>query len=203
METKRTVITALFAALIVAGSYVTIPIGLIPITLQTLFVLLAGLLGGTRIGLSAVAVYLVLGAIGLPVFSGGVGGFAQFASPTGGFLISWPLAVAVSGLCADAGFRIAGGYRGKHAKTIHVLWLVLGALLFTAIMYTIGLAVLRFRLGLTWSRTLAVGLIPFIPGDIIKMVCALILAELFTAKVRTFPNGSCLKEEDHASESRP
>ncbi len=70
--------TALFTALIIVGSFIVIPVGIVPITLQTLFVLLAGVLSGKKIALSATSLYIVLGVVGLPVFSGATGGACSF-----------------------------------------------------------------------------------------------------------------------------
>jgi len=185
VDIRRVVIIALFAALIVAGAYISIPIGPVPITLQTLFILLAGLLGGRRIGMAAVAVYLALGAMGLPVFSGGTGGFARFFSPTGGFLISWLPAVAIAGICSDIGYRPAS-QEGETTTKIHLLWMVLGALAASIIIYAIGLTVLKLNLDFSWSKTIAVGLLPFLPGDLLKLISAVILGNLFARNVRTF-----------------
>jgi biotin transport system substrate-specific component len=69
-EIKKIVLTALFTALIIAGSYIAVPVGPVPVVLATLFILLAGMLLGAKSGTTAVGVYLLLGAVGLPVFSG-------------------------------------------------------------------------------------------------------------------------------------
>ncbi len=185
MDIRRVVIIALFAALMVAGAYISIPIGPVPITLQTLFILLAGLLGGRRIGIPAVAVYLALGAMGLPVFSGGTGGFARFLSPTGGFLLSWLPAVAIAGICSDLGYNPASE-EGLSTSRKHLIWMVLGTLSATIVIYAIGLPVLKLNLDFSWSKTLAVGLLPFLPGDLLKLISAVILGNLFAPKVRTF-----------------
>ena len=75
MNERRILLVAFFTALIIVGSFIRIPLPPVPITLQTLFVLLAGYMGGPQVALMSVGIYLFLGAIGLPVFSGG-GGFA-------------------------------------------------------------------------------------------------------------------------------
>lgn len=199
MDIRRIVIIALFAALMVAGAYVSIPVGPVPITLQTLFILLAGILGGRKIGLAAVAVYLALGAMGLPVFSGGTGGFARFVSPTGGFLLSWLPAVAVAGICSDIGYRIRKEAGEKTTRT-HLLWIILGAVLGTVVIYAIGLPILMLNLQFTWGKTLAIGLYPFIPGDLLKLVSAVILGNIFSPKVRTFI-GLPVKEDIDGSDS--
>ena len=83
-QLRRTVQASLFAALIAAGAFLAVPIGPVPIVLQNMFVLLAGLLLGPRWGLAGVGIYLLAGAIGLPVFAGGTGGIGRMLGPTGG-----------------------------------------------------------------------------------------------------------------------
>ncbi|MCK7505939.1 MAG: biotin transporter BioY [Desulfobacterales bacterium] len=77
------VYASLFAALTAVGAYLFVPIGPVPIVLQNMFVFLAGLLLGSRWGLASVAVYLLAGICGLPVFAGGTGGIGRFVGPTG------------------------------------------------------------------------------------------------------------------------
>lgn len=88
---------ALFASLMAAGAAIAIPIGPVPIVLQNLFVLLAGLLLGGKWGAASVGIYLLAGALGMPVFSGGTGGIGRFAGPTGGYLIGFLPAVYIVG----------------------------------------------------------------------------------------------------------
>ncbi len=88
-QLRMTVFASLFAALMAAGAYLSIPIGPVPIVLQNMFVLLAGLLLGNRWGLASVAVYLLAGVCGLPVFAGGLGGIGRIVGPTGGYLIGY------------------------------------------------------------------------------------------------------------------
>ena len=90
-----TVFASLLAALMAAGAYLSIPIGPVPIVLQNMFVLLAGLLLGSRWGLAGVAAYFLTGLCGLPVFAGGLGGIGRIVGPTGGYLIGYLPAVFV------------------------------------------------------------------------------------------------------------
>ena len=184
MEVRRTIIIALLAALIVVGSYIAIPIGVVPITLQTMFVLLAGVLGGQVIGLTAVAIYLVLGAIGLPVFFGGVGGFAHFAGPTGGFLISWLVASFVVGLIVDTSFKKGKGSKETTKKNLYAI--IIACVVGTLIFFLIGVPYMKVVLSISWKEALAIGLIPFLPGDLLKLVCAVILGNIFALRFREF-----------------
>src|SRR3989339_1178484 len=96
---KGMMFAALFAALTAAVSPIKIPLGFtpVPITLQTLMVLLSGAMLGARYGALSQFLYLVLGAAGLPVFAGGSGGIASLFGPTGGYLFSYPIAAFIVG----------------------------------------------------------------------------------------------------------
>ncbi|MFA5468347.1 MAG: biotin transporter BioY [Sphaerochaetaceae bacterium] len=184
MQLRSLIITALFAALIVAGSYIAIPLGPVPLTLQTLFVLLAGILGGKVIGLTAVAIYLVLGAFGLPVFSGGSGGFAHFFAPTGGFLIALLVVGPTVGAIVDHAFKGA-----KATGKKQLLYIILAATVGTLLMFAIGVPYLKVVLKLSWPQALAVGLFPFIPGDLVKLVATVLLGNIFALQIRQFVTG--------------
>ncbi len=94
---KTLVRTALFTALIIVGGLVRIPVGAVPITLQTLFVLLGGALCGKIVGFLAPLIYLMLGLIGLPIFSAG-GGVTYFLYPTFGYLLGFAFAGIIAGI---------------------------------------------------------------------------------------------------------
>src|SRR5512136_710734 len=115
---RRTVLASLMAAVTAVGAYIHIPIGPVPIVLSTLFVLLAGLLLGSRWGLISIGLYLLVGAMGIPVFAGGRGGFAHFLGPTGGYLFGYALSAWVTGLVSE---------RSRGILAIEVLAVVAGA----------------------------------------------------------------------------
>ena len=156
--TKRLVFSALFTALIIAGSYIRIPIGPVPIVLATLFVLLAGLLQTFRWALASVLLYLLLGAIGLPVFTAG-GGIAYFAGPTGGYLIGYLAAALVTNIVST----------GRAETKLRDLLAVIAG---TLTIYLFGVPWLKVALDFTWRKTLAAGLLPFLIGDGIKAAAA-------------------------------
>lgn len=161
---RMTVYASLLAALIAAGAYLAIPIGPVPIVLQNLFVFLAGLLLGPRWGLASVGVYLLAGALGLPVFAGGVGGIGRFAGPTGGYLLGFLPAVYVIGLIsAKAGSRVV----------FDVIAMVCGGI----IVYACGVTWLKVLTGMTLAKTLVVGMYPFIIGDALKIAAAIPIAK--------------------------
>ena len=130
----------------------------VPITGQTFAVLLTGALLGARRAFAAQVLYLLEGAAGLPVFSGGAAGLAAFAAPSAGYLASFPLAAAVTGLLCERGWDR------------HVITMLAAMLLSSAIIFATGLAWLsRFVPG---SQLLQAGLLPFLPGDLIKATLA-------------------------------
>jgi len=164
-ELKRTVYASLMPALMAAGAYIAVPIGPVPIVLQNLFVLLAGLLLGPRWGLASVGVYLLLGACGLPVFAGGTGGIGRLAGPTGGYLLGYLPAVYLVGTIAK---KTPAGLLGD------ILALATGVLA----VYALGVPWLKMVTGMPWPKALAVGLYPFLIGDGIKVAAAIPAARL-------------------------
>lgn len=161
---------AVFAALISAMALTPpIPLGPIPITLQTLGVSLAGLCLGPWRGFAAVTLYVSVGAAGLPVFSGGAAGVGVFVGPTGGYLMSFPFAALVGGFVARWAVR-----RGLSRITPVIL---LGGLLLAryAVIMPIAVSHLSRVLGLTWREALLVDM-PFWIADLIKSIVAVALA---------------------------
>ncbi|WP_373501420.1 biotin transporter BioY [Desulfococcus sp.] len=159
----QTVYASLFAALIAAGAFLAIPIGPVPIVLQNLFVLLTGLLLGPRWGLASVGIYLLAGAIGLPVFAGGTGGIGRILGPTGGYLVAYLPAVWVVGIVSA---RTKGRVMGDIAA------MALGAL----IVYGMGVPHLKAVTGMPWSKAVAAGMLPFLIGDALKIAAAVPIA---------------------------
>jgi biotin transport system substrate-specific component len=161
----RLTLTALFAALIAAGTFISIPLPFspVPIVLQNLFAVLSGLVLGPALGGAAVAVYLAAGAIGAPVFAGAAGGFVHFMGPTGGFLYGYLLAAICAGL-------IAG--RPRAGIKMPVWRVILAAAAGFLIVYAPGLLQLKAVTALPWGGTLIAGCLPFLPGDAIKAAAA-------------------------------
>lgn len=176
MTTRDLGLVALMAAVIVAlGIVPAIPLaGGVPITLQSMGVMLAGLLLGPKRGAAAALVVVALVALGLPVLSGGRGGFAVFAGPTAGFLLGWVLAAFVAGFLA---MILEVPSRSTLARTAALtLAAVVGGIV---VLYACGILWLAFvtKLGLVKAFTVS---IVFAPGDLAKAV----VAALVTVKVR-------------------
>ncbi|MEG1519746.1 MAG: biotin transporter BioY [Clostridia bacterium] len=100
IATRNLVLTGMFAALIAVGAFIKIPIPYVPVTLQTLFVMLAGALLGRKFGALSAIIYVVLGLVGLPIFTQG-GGFSYVFQPTFGYLIGFIFGAYVTGLIAN------------------------------------------------------------------------------------------------------
>ncbi|MFT4295973.1 MAG: biotin transporter BioY [Micropruina sp.] len=166
---------AVFAALIAAFSVVPgVPIGPVPITLQTLAVALTGLVLGPWRGFAATMLYLVVGFAGLPVFAGGTGGFGVLGKPSIGYLLSFPIAALVAGALAR---RLAG-----RASRLRTLWLFLSGLgASVLIVHPAGIAGLMLVAHLDLAKAIATDLV-FWPGDVAKnLVAAGIAAAVHTA----------------------
>ncbi len=158
----RLVWIALMAALTGVGAVIAIPVtpfGPVPITLQSMFVLLAGLFLGPRGGVLAVTLYMAAGCLGLPVFAGGKAGLAAFIGPTGGFLIGFLPAAMVCGLA-----------KSDPVKPFWVL--LLYCTLATAVILALGALQLASVLQISLSKALAAGVAPFIPGGMAKCFAA-------------------------------
>lgn len=176
MDTRDVVFIALFAAIVAALAVfppITLPAIGVPVTAQSLGVMLAGgVLGATR-GALALVLFLALVAIGLPLLPGGRGGFAVFLGPTGGYLVGWIVAAYAIGLMTER------------------LWARLNYALAFAIC-VLGGIVLLYAIGVPWSAAVAkvslstalIGSLPFIPGDIIK---ALVAAAVIVIVKRSYP----------------
>ncbi len=171
METKTKnsvyplVMTAVMAAVIAAVAPFALPIGPIPITLGTLVMYLAGyVLGGKRAGV-AVLVYVLLGAVGVPVFNGFTGGLGVVAGPTGGYIIGFIPLAFLSGLAVE---------RFPQNRLLQFVGMVIA----TAVLYALGTAWFCVQAGKSLAAALSVCVFPFIPGDLAKMAVAMVLGPM-------------------------
>ena len=159
---------SMFGALTAVGAYIAIPLPPVPVTMQTLFVDLAGALLGGYLGAMSQVVYILLGVIGLPVFAGGKAGFGVLIGPTGGYLIGFVVGAWVIGKMTS--LRREPG----------LVWLMVSMTAGIAVVYAIGIIQLMVVAQLSLTKALAVGLLPPLPGDIAKIV----VAALICRKVR-------------------
>ena len=163
---KDLIIIALFAALIGVSAYIIIPIPFspVPITAQTLIVMLTGCILGVMHSATTLLIFLLLGAIGLPVFSKGQSGFGTILGPTGGYLIGFLIAAVVISLLT----------KNKNSYKRYLTANVIGGIF---VIYTIGVIWLSISSDIGIKKAFFVGAVPFIPGDILKVIFASFLAK--------------------------
>lgn len=168
-------------ALLAVMSWVSVPLPVspVPVTLQTLAVFLAGGLLGPRWGVLAVVAYLLLGIAGVPVFAGAEAGPGVLAGPKGGYLVGFVPAAALVG----AGSGLVRGIRRPGFQVAGLTSLLLGA---AAVIYAAGVAWLMVVTGLDTGKALMVGVVPFLPGEVLKLAAAVGLLRALESRLR-FP----------------
>jgi len=158
-KTKYLILTGLFAALTAIGAYIHIPFPTVPITLQIFFALMAGGLLGKKYGFLSQVIYVLIGAIGLPVFAGGTGGIGILFGPTGGYIFGFLAAGYIAGI-------------GKQKFLNKSLYMILGLVA----IYVLGVSGLMIFAGLEFLPAVTTGVTPFIVGDLIKVFLAAYLS---------------------------
>jgi biotin transport system substrate-specific component len=156
---RQIVHTSLFTALIIVGGYLSLPLPFtqIPVVLADFFILLAGLTLGAAGGGMAVALFILLGALGLPVFAGGKAGWGVLFGPTGGFILGYLLEALVAGWVA---------HQGAVSRVKDALAIGLG----NVALFVCGAVWLALSQHLSFAKALALAVAPFMPGTVIKAV---------------------------------
>lgn len=179
METRTIVRAALFAALIAAlGLFprVDVPIAAgVPITAQTLGVILAGMLLGARVGAAAVLLFLFVVALGAPLLSGGRGGIGVFFGPTAGYLVGWVFGAAAVGFLMQ---RLP-------ISSIFIRALIASLIGGVVVIYMFGIPYLAFAARLTLDKAFLAGAV-FLPGDVLKSILAALVAKSYFASRAPF-----------------
>ena len=158
---QLTLIGVIAAVTCILGPF-SLPIGIVPISLTNLVIYFSiYVLGGKRGTLSYI-VYLFIGLVGLPVFSGFSGGFPKLFGPTGGYLIGFIFMAFISGIFID-----------KFSNKIYMCFL--GMVIGTIVTYIFGTAWLAYEAHIAFNKALAIGVFPFIPGDMVKIIIASII----------------------------
>lgn len=176
---QKAVLVLAGVGILAASAWLSAPFYPVPLTMQTLAVLLVGGMLGPVLGVSSVVGYLALGALGAPVFHNGLGGAIILAGPTGGYLLGFIPAVFLMGCAVRlAGHRApafgtpASGAAARWSAARRMGLLALGALGASVAVYVVGLPWLAFSSGLGLERALSVGLFPFVLGDLLKAAVA-------------------------------
>lgn len=167
---RRVTTTALLAAMLAASAVVAIPFGSVPATMQVLVVVLVALVVPRGWAALAVGTYLLVGAAGMPVFSGMRGGLAVLTGPTGGYLIGF-----LAGAYAGAWVRELLSGRMTSVTSVTVVDAVAAAVT-VVIVYTLGWLQLTFVTGMEPVAALLAGVAPFLVPDALKTIAAIVLA---------------------------
>ena len=175
----RSSFTALFAAIISVGCFISIPLpGGVPITIQNMLAALSGLILGGIQGAGSVGLFILLGAIGVPVYSGGKSGLAHLVGPTGGFLWGYFLGALAAGI-------IVGTPHASEKKFNKMMWLriTIATIVAFALNYAPGIPWFMHIMAAkgspkTFQEALPLTLFPFIPGEIIKIIISIPLAAI-------------------------
>lgn len=165
MSTRSIARCGVLVALLAASAWITVPLGPVPFTMQTFVLALLPQVVSTRDAVFTVVVYLLLGAVGVPVFSGFQGGFGVLMGPTGGYLLGFAVGMPVAGVLARANV-LPRRARGAAAGT---------ALL--AVSYVLGTFQLMNVYGIDASAALAVAVVPFVVPDVVKVAMSVGVAE--------------------------
>ena len=165
---REMTLAALFGAATAAGAYLIIPLPPVPITLQTLVLCVAAALLGARLGALSQVVYILLGIIGLPVFAGGKAGLGVLFGPTGGYLFGFMAGAYAIGKLIE--FKKAPGFG----------WIAFSMAAGHIVIYTLGVAQLSIIAELSLIKSVSIGVLPFLAGDVLKIIAgALITIKLW------------------------
>lgn len=156
-SSSTVILIAVAVAALAISAQIKIPFYPVPVTMQTLVVLLVGMSYGLRLGAASLASYLVLGAMGAPVFASGAG-LAYMVGPTGGYLAGFFVSAVIMGMLAERGWS-------------QKVFLVAGAMIIGhATIYLMGAGWLSTFIGL--EKAITAGVLPFLYGDLLKLVIA-------------------------------
>ena len=153
---RSLVLVAVGTALMALSAKVSLPLPYVPMTLQTLVVLMIGAAYGWRLGSATMIAYLVEGAIGLPVFAGPIGGLAPLVGPTAGYLFGFVAAAFITGYLAERGWDRS------------MVWLFAAMAIGHAIILMAGFGWLAFGIGLGVAKAWQGGIVPFIAASLVK-----------------------------------
>ena len=169
-KTYEITITALMTAVTCILAPMSIPIGPVPISFTNLAIYLSLYLLGWKKGTISYLIYLLIGLVGLPVFSGFTGGPAKLAGPTGGYIIGFIVMTVIAGLFID----------NCRKPWIQLIGMIVG----TIVCYLFGTIWFCVVAGYTFQSALAVCVIPFIPADLVKMIIAMLIGPMIKKRIR-------------------
>ncbi|MDD2497140.1 MAG: biotin transporter BioY [Desulfitobacteriaceae bacterium] len=179
MKLRTMTTAALFAALTAILSQIAVPLPFtpVPVTLQSLAVFLTAVILGSKRGALAIVLYTLMGLVGLPVFAQGEAGLGVLLGPKGGYIFGFILAAFIIGRIAE---------KTKELSYIKIFGsMVVGMIIY----YVIGWVQIKFVLDISFKEAFSIGVVPFIPFDLIKIVCgAYIGCAVRKAVANVYPN---------------
>ncbi len=162
MSTRKITQTALFTAIMIICSQIAIPTGIVPFSLSIFAIYFIALTLDRNQAVTAIAIYILLGVVGLPVFAGFGSGVGKLLGPTGGFIIAYPImAFVVSSIVK------------KDKLSLHIAALTVS----TLVCYTLGTVWFSYSLGTDIRTAIITVAVPYIPFDILKYIAAYYLAK--------------------------
>lgn len=172
LDTKCIALIGLMAAVtcILGPLSIPLPISPVPISLTNFAIYLAIYVLGTRRGTLSYLIYLLIGFVGVPVFAAFTAGPQKLLGPTGGYLIGFIPMALICGIFIDK----------WHQRYFHFIGMVLG----TAVCYLFGTVWLAWQAGMSFQAALAAGVIPFIPGDLVKIIICLLIGPEIRKRLR-------------------
>lgn len=166
LSTRDLVFTGLFSAIFCILAPFSIPIGEVPVSITNFIIYIAIYVLGWKKATLSYIIYLLLGFVGLPVFSGFTGGLSKLVSPTGGYLIGFIITAIVSGIIIE---------KFNFKKIPSILGMIIGL----AITYIFGTGWLALGMGRTFTEALFIGVIPFLLGDFAKIIIGAFIGPQF------------------------
>jgi biotin transport system substrate-specific component len=164
MKLKNMILVAMFTSIVAALGVlppIALPFTPVPITAQTFGVMLVGAILGARLGGLSMALFVLLVGIGAPILSGGRGGLPSLIGPSGGYILSWPIAAFIIGFLVDR-------FSGKLKLWNMIVFNYIGGII---VIYLGGVTYLSFVSALSWQEA-AISVLAYIPGDSVKAVVA-------------------------------
>lgn len=172
MTTAQMTVTAMMTSItcVVGPLALPIPISPVPVSLTNLVIFFMAYVLGAKYAAASYLLYLLIGMAGLPVFSGFTGGLGKMAGPTGGYLIGFIFLAVIAGYFVD---------RFPKSLPLHVTGMALGMV----VSYICGTIWLAGQLGITFAAGLGVGVIPYLPGDAVKIILAVIAGPMLKKSI--------------------
>ena len=183
---------ALMAALqcIISPFAIVFPISPVPLSLATFVLYLSIYILGKKYATVSCVIYLLIGLVGIPVFSGFAGVVGKLLGPTGGYLLGYPVLTFIGGWCMEAwsnrakGMKLVGAMGSSEIEKLTCIIHGLGLAFGTMVCYLLGSLWLSYQTGMDFASALGVGVIPFLPGDVFKIIIGVVAGNIVRKRLR-------------------